>query len=582
MISLSQLIKKPVFIAGSVGAVLILVLGVWYFSGDDNSLYEFAVVKKGDLLQEVSVTGRIKPAEDVSLAFEKNGKISKIHVDVGDNVTIGQKLASLENSDVEAQLAQAEAGVDSAKASLLQYQATLEREEVKLDELKSGTRTEEIDILEAKVSSARKTLSDAEISLLNVEKKAETDLNNLYGDIDDILNDAYAKAEDAANKQTDELFNDDLSNSPYLSFITSNSQAETDAESKRVAATTALNSFKADIVTLPIYQIGLDNLLIRSQEELGTVRDFLIKTSDALNGATNLSQTNIASYKANISTGRTNVNTAISNITAQQQLISGQKNTNQSNISASQSQVNTAKNSLIVAEAELNLKKAGATSQQIAAQEAQVSQAKANIASGQAQVKQAEANVRNSRAQLVKTVLYAPINGVVTKQSATIGEIIAANSPIISIISKNQYEIEANMPEADISKIHIGNSSRVTLDAYPDVTFEAKVTAIDPAETIIEGVATYKITLHFLSEDDKIKSGMTANIDILSDKKENVISIPQRAVTTRNGDKFVRVLVGGAIREVPVTTGIKGSNGYIEVTDGLNEGDQVVIFSKEK
>ena len=449
-------------------------------------------------------------------------------------------------------------------------------------ELKSVTRTEEIDILEAKVSSARKTLSDTEISLLNVEKKAETDLTNLYGDIDDILNDAYAKAEDAANKQTDELFNDDLSNSPYLSFITSNTQAETDAESKRVAATASLKSFKADIVTLPIYQIGLDNLLVRSQEELGVVRDFLIKTSDALNGATNLSQTNIASYKANISTGRTNVNTAISNITAQQQLISGQKNTNQSNISASQSQINTAKNSLIVAEAELNLKKAGATSQQIAAQEAQVSQAKANIAAGQAQVKQAEANVRNSRAQLVKTVLYAPINGVVTKQSATIGEIIAANSPIISIISKNQYEIEANMPEADIAKIRIGNSSRVTLDAYPDVTLEAKVTAIDPAETIIEGVATYKITLHFISEDDKIKSGMTANIDILSDKKENVISIPQRAVTTKNGDKFVRVSVNGAIKEITVTTGIKGSNGYIEVTNGLNEGDQVVIFSKEK
>lgn len=576
-----QFIKKPKIIIALIGGLAVIIAVSFYFSGSGSSAYEFITVKRSDLAQEVSVTGKIKPAEDVSLAFEKGGKIDKIYVEIGDNVIIGQKLAGLENSDIEAQLAQAEAGVDSSKAALLQYKATLERERVKLDELKAGTRTEEIQILEAKVESAKKALSDTEINLKNVQTKADTDLSNLYDDIKDILNDAYAKAEDAANKQTDELFTDDLTNAPALNFLTSDAQAETDAEALRLGATTELKSFKSDLADYPTVYIGLDNLLSKSKSRLEIVRNFLIRANDALNGATNLSQTNITTYKANIATGRTNVNTAITNITTQQQLIASQKNTNQSNISTAQSQVNTAQNSLLVAEAELNLKKAGATAQQIAAQEAQVGQAEANVAAGQAQVKQSEANARNYRAQLSKSTLYAPIDGVVTKQTTSSGEIVAANSPIISIISKNQYEIEANIPEADIAKVHVGNSANVTLDAYPDINFEAKITSVDPAETIVEGVATYKVTLQLVSEDGKIKSGMTANIDILAEKKENVLSVPQRAITTRNGDKFVTILKNDdATEEVKVTTGIKGTNGYIEIMEGLKEGDKIITSSK--
>lgn len=580
MDKVKQLLKKPKIVIAVAGGLIILIIGIFYFLGDDNSSYDFITVKRSDLIQEVSVTGRIKPAEDVSLAFEKGGKVDKVYVDVGDNVVIGQKLANLENLDIEAQLAQAEAGVDSSRAALLQYKATLEREKVKLDELKAGTRTEEIQILEAKVESAKKTLSDAETNLINVETKANTDLENLYDDIKDILNDAYAKAEDAANKQTDELFTDDLTNTPTLSFFTSDAQAETDAESKRIATTTELKAYKADLNNFPTTHADLDNLLATSKTRLEIVRDFLIRANDALNSATNLSQTNITTYKANIATGRTNVNTAITNISTQQQLISSQKNTNQSNISTAESQVSTTKNSLLVAEAELNLKKAGATAQQIAAQEAQVGQSEANVAAGEAQVKQSEANVRNYRAQLAKTILYAPIDGVVTKQNAETGEIIAANSPIIAIISKNQYELEANIPEADIAKVHVGNSANVVLDAYPDINFEAKITSIDPAETIVEGVATYKVTLQLVSEDGKIKSGMTANIDILAEKKENVLSVPQRSITTKNGDKFVTILTDDTTQEVKVTTGIKGTNGYIEIMDGINEGDKVVTSSK--
>ena len=121
----------------------------------------------------------------------------------------------------------------------------------------------------------------------------------------------------------------------------------------------------------------------------------------------------------------------------------------------------------------------------------------------------------------------------------------------------------------------------MTLDAYgEEVLFEASVAAVDPAETMIEGVATYKATLQFAREDGRLRPGMTANIDIITAERESVIFVPHRAVITRDGATFIRAIEGEAIRELPVRTGIGGSDGLIEISEGLREGDQVVVFTK--
>ena len=131
------------------------------------------------------------------------------------------------------------------------------------------------------------------------------------------------------------------------------------------------------------------------------------------------------------------------------------------------------------------------------------------------------------------------------------------------------------MPEADIAKIKIGNTAEVTLDAYPDVFFKATVTKIDPAETVIEGVATYKTTLQFSQNDSRIRSGMTANTDIEGEKREDVLVIPARAIKQKEGKKIVEILDGEVTRDVEIETGLRGSSGDIEVVSGLKEGDEI-------
>lgn len=530
-----NVLKKPIIIGST--AVLILLAGglYFYFSREPALQYEIVSAKRGNIVQEVSVIGRVRPSSDVDLAFEKSGRIAKISVKIGDKVSSGQELLTLDNSDILAQLAKAKANLASAEA--------------KLDELKTGTRSEELQIAQIKYDNAK-------INLENVKSKAEVDLQNFYSGIKDVASDAYYKSDDAINKQIDEMFSNDQTTNPQLTFLTSNTQSETDSEWGRIIAGNELQKMKTTIDNLPQEQASLDKVLDDFKTSLGIINDFLISLSDAVNGSTGLSSTTLASYKGYVNTARSNINTAISNINTKQQNIVAQKAANQSNISSAQS-------SLSEAESNLALKKAGATSQQIASAEADVSAARANVA--------------DYENQLSKTILRSPIDGIVTKQDAKIGESVAANIQLVSVISAKQFEIETNVPEADIAKIKIGDAARVTLDAYGnDVVFEAKAISIEPAETIIEGVATYKTILQFLTEDGLIKSGMTANVDILSGRRENVIVIPQRAVSIKDGGRFVNIMQGEEIKEVQVQTGLKGSDGNIEIISGINEGDNIV------
>ena len=107
--------------------------------------------------------------------------------------------------------------------------------------------------------------------------------------------------------------------------------------------------------------------------------------------------------------------------------------------------------------------------------------------------------------------------------------------------------------------------------------FNATVAAIDPAETVRDGVSTYRTILKFTVTDQRVKSGMTANVTITAERRQDVISIPQGVVTSRDGKKFVRVLVGDEVVEREVTTGSVSSLGSIEITSGLSSGDVVVL-----
>ncbi len=223
----------------------------------------------------------------------------------------------------------------------------------------------------------------------------------------------------------------------------------------------------------------------------------------------------------------------------------------------------------MVAERELDLLRAGKTAEDIVAQEARVLQA--------------EARVRSAEAEIEKTIIRAPITGIVTEENVDPGEAVTANVVMVKLLSASGFNVESFIPEVDIAKVSAGDNAAITLDAYgSDVLFPARVGRIDPRETMIDGVATYKVTFDFDQRDERIRAGMTANIDILTEEKKDVLAVPQRAVKAKNGGKYVDILGadGKTAAAVLVQTGLKGSDGNIEIISGITEGQSVVVFSK--
>ena len=92
---------------------------------------------------------------------------------------------------------------------------------------------------------------------------------------------------------------------------------------------------------------------------------------------------------------------------------------------------------------------------------------------------------------------------------------------MVSLIADNSLEVDADVPEIDIGKISTGDTVSMTLDAFPGETFTGKVFYIDPAETILSGVVDYLVKVSFDKNDPRVKSGLTANLDITTETENN-------------------------------------------------------------
>lgn len=502
-----------------------VVLIVWAVRGRKPAALETVTVKRATIVQTVDVTGQLKPSENLNLSFETSGRVAKVLVDVGSKVRIGETLATLSAGETYANLKQAE-------ANLLTQQA-------RLDEILRGTRPENIAISETDL------------------KKSEQDLTNLYAGASDSINSAYSNADDAVRKQLDNLFTDDETINPRLVFQVSDSQTKINAESSRQSASKELNDWKDQISSLgsSLSASATDAVLPQSLNHLSKIRSFLNYVADALTSQFNVDSSTLISYRANLNTARSEVNSAISSLNDLTQNIAAQKIT-----------VEKAKN-------QLALQQAGSTPEQISAQRAQVAQA--------------EAAVESAQVSVGKTILRSPINGTITKRNVDPGEIVSVvpgitSNPILSAISEDKLEIEANVPEVDIGKVQIGNPVDITFDAFPGEKFTAQVTFIDPAETIVDGVTNFRVKSALSKNDSRLKSGLTANLSIQTLRKENVLALPQYALKETDTGIFVSKMENGKSKDTQVKTGVKGEDGMVEIVSGVSEGETVVNVGAKK
>ncbi|PJE50739.1 MAG: hypothetical protein COV29_03330 [Candidatus Yanofskybacteria bacterium CG10_big_fil_rev_8_21_14_0_10_36_16] len=520
---------------GLIVAAAVIVAVVFVLSRGEKSPYQFVVASRGSVVQEVSVSGTVRPVQEVDLHFENSGRVESIKVDVGDNVSSGIVLASLDVTEISAQILEKEAALDSAEADLSQAIKNL-------NSLEDSTVA----------TSLRTELENAESNLENVKKQAEDALAEVYNDGFNSMNNGMVQA--------------DSSFSIFKNIrITYFDGSDADSRSVQLAEDSAeIILYGADLYNRSgaddyVAAANLDDSSENVDTALGQLRVALSSLKSAYSVLQEVIKGNLSKVssadRVSVSAEAAAVSSDLADVINVMHAIDSQKITNDKNISDAESKLASAESAFPTEE---------------------------DILKKEASVKQAEANLLASRAQLNKRIVRAPFSGIVTAIEVEEGETITSNDIIISLISESNLQIETNVTEVDIPKVELEDKAEFTLDAYGrDVVFEAEVVAIDPAETIIEGVATYKVTLEFVDEQGMIRPGMTANIDIKSDRRDNVITVPLRAVIRRNGDQFVRLLHGVNLIEVGVKTGLRGSDGNIEIVSGVVEGDKVVTFIEE-
>ena len=201
-----------------------------------------------------------------------------------------------------------------------------------------------------------------------------------------------------------------------------------------------------------------------------------------------------------------------------------------------------------------------------------------------AKIKGAEASIAAIDDQLKDIYLRAPIDGVVIKRTANVGEtvVLSINSPVITIAKKDDLIIESNVPESDITKIKLGQDCAITFDALtPEEIFPGTIYEIDPASTLIQDVVYYRIKIHLKEPDSRLKDGMSANIDVVTNRKSQVMAVPYRGIKNEGAGKYVEILTSnGAVERRLVQTGLSGDDSLVEITQGLEGGELVITFAK--
>jgi HlyD family secretion protein len=190
-----------------------------------------------------------------------------------------------------------------------------------------------------------------------------------------------------------------------------------------------------------------------------------------------------------------------------------------------------------------------------------------------------EAMEQLARLRLSKTVLTAPFAGVVTEKKIESGEIAVAGTPLITIQTVQNLEVIADVAETDVTKLKVGQTAEITLDAYPiSEKWSAEVTNISPSATVLQGVPTYQVTLQLRQADERLRPGLTANVVVQTEHKDNVVFIPRRAIISADGKQWVVVIKPNSTTERrQITTGLAGADGQIEVTSGLTADEQIQL-----
>ncbi len=483
--------KLHKFWSAIISIAIIFVLYFLYtiiFPASTTVQYTFSRVKKGDLVISVAGSGQVSTLSKVSIKpnttgqTQTLGQIISVKVQNGDSVKAGQIVAILDGKNALQTLNQAKASVTSAQASY--------------DKLVNG-------LTDFQLLSLNNALTSAQISLDNTKQNILIKLKN-----------AYTLAANSVYLNTDQFIIDSSSNNPNI-FVEgvnfTDQQLQNNVNQGRYNIGSILDNWKKIIDS----QSTSDNLVLNLNtaiSNLNVIRSYFDDMTMLFGvnsvGLDLASQSAIDSDKNLSASARSAMDSSISDLTSVLQ------------------SYNSAIFSLQQAKDNLAIQQKPPLADDLAVSQANLDNAKANLSNAQ--------TAYDSR------IITAPFDGQIGGLTASIGQQVSSSDSLATLITAEKV-VNVTLNEVDAAKVSAGNPVNITFDSLPNVSLTGSVSYIDPLGTVTQGVVSYSVQIKMDSQNDQIKTGMTATVSIVTTTHANTLIIPNSAITTTGGKKYVLV-----------------------------------------
>lgn len=622
--------KFPAFLTRTrliAGVLLIAIAGGYYYhrqstQTDTATRYALGTVEKQTIVTSVKGTGQVSGLREFKVSPEVSSKVTKVLVKVGDHVTAGTPLVDLDRTDALRTIRDAEQSVRDASLSL---------ESAKLEFQKSQKPADNLSVIQSQnsLAKAKRDLQDLQSGPTEYElKQAQADLDSAEarirlsddGSMPKTVRDEYdsyvislqgiAQNLDAYLADTDSVLAIDstvtsLRYAKYISILdTSRKEAASQAYAQAKIAIKAASTNAKNLKTKNEDPVNIEAARILIDQALDISSTMLLRTSEALQQslvASDFSQSELDGLKNKIDSDRSSVSSKIQSLLSSTQSIQKAKDDYESSRLSYQKALNSFENI-----------KAGATSAEITTAQERVHEAQAQLDSllskpdpidlqlARNSLSQRESSLTTAQHKLADAqealnsyTVVAPFEGVIVALPLDIASDASPSSPVATLMT-SQKVVTVPLNEVDASKVKDGQKATLTFDAIDGLSLTGEVILLDPIGTVSQGVVNYSVHVGFDAEDERIKSGMSASVSIITEVKSDVLAVPNAAIKTQNETTYVETFNSADIpstsstgqlftsnatpNRVIVETGVANDE-YTEILSGLKEGDHIITQS---
>ena len=255
---------------------------------------------------------------------------------------------------------------------------------------------------------------------------------------------------------------------------------------------------------------------------------------------------------------------------------------------ASPEEVGSAESAAV--QAESSLQKASVGIRALKVSEERLALEEQDIKLAEAEIETSKISLETAKQRLKETKVYAPMAGIISDRLVQVGQIIS--SPTMNVSGGNallvlsdlsRVFVLARVEESDIGSLQLGQAATITVDAFPDESFDGKVVRMAPMGEKLSNIVTFEVKIEVLDEaKSKLLPEMTADVEILVASRDDVLCVPSEVVQRRGAERFVMTpgAPGAPPNTVTIQTGVDDGT-KTEILAGLNEGDTVLVAEFE-